>query len=400
MQAILVTVLAATATVDVVAHQQQAVPLRRTCQTCKGPAHSWATVPVSFHGSRLNTDHGASGLELSAADLAAIARFPLITLEKWQGVNASRTGVPLFAWEEDAWIVAARQIKRANPAASVVVWMDTMLIYTGWNWPDTAGVGTNHTLNPDATEPCSAGHFRSAEFLETEGRSFLLKNRSGLPALYSPYGNCHVYDHSQSRVRQYWTEMCLNLTDSGVIDGCGADFSGVGVNSWNDSEALQNELVLDRATAVAWTAGHRQMMRETTAALGDGLLVGKDAEELGDGGHNSDYHVNAVLDECCYAHNDTVNRLRNLTATSRRLNRRLVYQCHYATPVLRLLAAFLIGAGDDHYFTVGGWGGGEQGFPDHWSALFDKPLGRPLADALYGLAPLGSGPAALRAARM
>ena len=43
-------------------------------------------------------------------------------------------------------------------------------------------------------------------------------------------------------------------------------------------------------------AGKRQMMVDTTAALGNGLLVGKDAAELGD-------HVNAVLHERCSAGN-------------------------------------------------------------------------------------------------
>ena len=87
------------------------------------------------------------------------------------------------------------------------------------------------------------------------------------------------------------------------------------------------------------------------------------------------------------AHNDTVNRLRNLTAASRKQNKRLIYQCHYTNPVPRLVAAFLIGAGDDHYFTVGGWGpNSDVGFPGHWSPLFEHPLGEPVADALYDAA--------------
>ena len=198
-------------------------------------------------------------------DLAFVARFPLIPLEKWQGVNASSAGHPVFAWEEDAWLVAAKQIKAANPSASVIVWMDTMNIYTGWNWPDTGTTALNYTFNPDINGACATGHFRAAEFLETAGRSFLLQNRSGLPAL-QPYGRCHVYDHSQPEVRQYWTEMCLNMTASGFIDGCGADFSGSGLNNWNNTAVLQKHLSLD--TAVAWIAGHRQMMLDTTGALG------------------------------------------------------------------------------------------------------------------------------------
>ena len=50
--------------------------------------------------------------------------------------------------------------------------------------------------------------------------------------------------------------MCLNLTKSGVIDGCGADASWqTGVDqSWG----------LTAEMAAAWRDGHKQMMRETT----------------------------------------------------------------------------------------------------------------------------------------
>ena len=114
-------------------------------------------------------------------------------------------------------MAAARQVKSVNPGASIAVWMDTMLVYTGWSWsPDGALNKTlNTSLNPDIKGPCSTGHFRPAEFLEgtAAGRSLLLKNSSGQKALQK-WSNCHVYDHSQAAGRQYWTEMCLNMTDS------------------------------------------------------------------------------------------------------------------------------------------------------------------------------------------
>ena len=43
----------------------------------------------------------------------------------------------------------------------------------------------------------------------------------------------------------------------------------------------------DVTTLQAWDIGHRTMMRDTTLALGDGILLGKDPWEL-------DYHVNGV----------------------------------------------------------------------------------------------------------
>ena len=57
-------------------------------------------------------------------------------------------------------------------------------------------------------------------------------------------------------------------------------------------------------------AGHREMMRDTTLALGDGVLLGKDPWEVGD-------YVNGALHEGCAASNDTINTLRNLTALAR-----------------------------------------------------------------------------------
>jgi hypothetical protein len=70
----------------------------------------------------------------STADMVVLAKYPLVTMEKWQGTDAvDASGKRSFIWEEDAWINAAKQIKTANPKASVVAWMDTMLAGTTFN---------------------------------------------------------------------------------------------------------------------------------------------------------------------------------------------------------------------------------------------------------------------------
>jgi len=199
---------------------------------------------------------------------------------------------------------------------------------------------------------------------------------SGQPAL-EPWSHCHIYDHTQPLVRQYWTDMCLNMTATGVIDGCGADFSAMEQNSWkyHTASKIGQELGLDDATAVAWAAGHRQMMHDTTAALGDGLLVGKDSAELGD-------HVNAALHEGCSSSNGTITLLLNLTARARAAGQRWVYQCHSSRGAnTNTVAAFLTGAGDGHYFAVGGWN--NPSAASHWSELFERPLGEPVSDPTY-----------------
>ena len=264
------------------------------CTTCIHPTHSWNTMPVSFHGAR---DASNAQGEFTPADLATIAKFPLVTIEKWQGFYAQdASNASVFLWEEEAMVNAARQIKKQSPSTSVAVWFDTMLVYTGWNL-DSANKTVNTTLNPDASAACSTGHFINAEYLEREGSSLLLRNETfdatGKPMLaLSSYGHCNVYDHSQRVTREYWQAMCLNMTASGVIDGCGADFSATPTNKWADHTPakIAADMGLDLMTATAWAAGHRQMMNDTQTALGEGLLIGKDGAELGD-------HVNAVIDE-------------------------------------------------------------------------------------------------------
>eukprot|EP01047_Picozoa_sp_COSAG01_P040263 COSAG01_NODE_3378_length_6172_cov_8.333114_4_plen_104_part_00 len=59
-------------------------------------------------------------------------------------------------FEEDAWQVSAAQIKAHRPNTTVVVWMDSLRIYTA-----------DKALNPGLKRPCAQGHFRPAEFLES-----------------------------------------------------------------------------------------------------------------------------------------------------------------------------------------------------------------------------------------
>ena len=359
-----------------------AMPLQRqpNCTTCRWPVHSWATVPASVHTSRQS---GTADGTFTDADVAVLSRYPLITMEKWQGQDsATAAGVRNFLWEEDAWIASAKQIKAVAPTASIVPWMDTMLVYTGW-WRNGSAPARgqtdfvwNHTLNPYADDACATGHFRVAEDIEKRP-SMLVKNTSGMLAI-SAYGHCHVYDHTQAAVRAYWTDNCLAMANAGM-DGCGADFSSGDHNSMarNSVPDTMAFLGVDNVTAIAWRAGRRQMMIDTTAALGDGLLIGKDAAELGD-------HVNAVLHEGCDPNNGTITLLRSITAKSRAMGKRLLYQCHTTGGMDNYtVAAFLIGAGVDHYIASGGWHGGGTNPVNTRPPILELPLGAPKADAVY-----------------
>jgi hypothetical protein len=123
--------------------------------------------------------------------------------------------------------------------------------------------------------------------------------------------------------------------------------------------------------------------------MGDGLLVGKDFEQLGNGTVNvsrihthtrvqrlsldldlyitdcclsslsvlgSDDNHKAIMREGCTASNETVNGFRALTIVARSTGRRLVAQCHFGHPTYLpplndtiaedTAAAFLCGAGE------------------------------------------------------
>jgi hypothetical protein len=185
-------------------------------------------------------------------------------------------------------------------------------VYTGWVFPsnltscphcslDAAAHGqlVNHTYNPDVF--AVQGHSRAAEHLESHPE-LLLRNRTGGLAL--GWGGLHVYDHRLAKVRDLWRSNCLALTASGAIDGCGADFS-------DGAKATG----LDPTAAQEWEAGHAMVLRETTAALGEGLLVGKAFTQLGD-------TVNAILREGCTASNDTINAFRNISTLAKTSGKR------------------------------------------------------------------------------
>lgn len=328
---------------------EQAAAEKASCPTCRGPVWSWDGFPAFFHGSDASGPNGG----FTEASLDIITSFPIVTLEKWQGAN-----VKPEMFEEQAWVVAAKQIKARNPNISVIVWYDSMRIYTA-----------DKSLNPDLRRACTTVHLRAARFLETHV-DYLLKNRTGSPALES-YGHCHVYDFTKDEVRQFWTEMCLNMTMTGFIDGCGADAS------WQQ-EIQAKGWGVDAQTAATWADGHKQMMRDTTKTLGDGILLGKQAYEVGD-------YVNGALCEGCPASNATIMLLQNLTRVAQEQGRRLIYECH-GSGHLDEVAAFLVGAGPYHYYGFGGWQGGAP-FENHWmKGVFNRTLGKPTGDGKYDAA--------------
>jgi hypothetical protein len=171
-----------------------------------------------------------------------------------------------------------------------------------------------------------------------------------------------------TEVRALWRDVCLNLTATGLVDGCGADAS---------QQPFSYIGGVDAGVGAAWEAGRNWTLGNTTAALAPagGFLLGKLGFELG-------AYTNGVLQEGCVAGNATVNALRSAAAAARRDRAAYVYECHSdGTP--DDLAAFLVGAFPGAFWGFGAWVQPRGGLASRWLPVFDKPLGAPAADASY-----------------
>jgi hypothetical protein len=345
-----------TATVAVAAAALAAAALGATgAAAAHLPVHSWATLPVFVHTSVMNAS------TFSAADLKVLARFPAVTIEKWQGCAAPGCpyagGAGPCQTQEEATLVAAAALRAINPDVAVFAWYDSLRIYA------------NRTLNPDVRDIQWQACVRNGHtpFLEAHD-AYLLHNATGGRAEES-YCRFNVYDHRQRAVRDYWRDACLNLTASGLVDGCGADAS-----HQNGSYIIG----LDASTSRDWSEAHSWAVGNASAAVAavGGVILGKEVYQLG-------ATITGVLQEGCDASNDTVTNLRTAAARARSDGRRYVYECHADSTTEDAMAAFLAGAGTDHYWGFGPWVTPFGGYADAWLPEFDKPLGAPVADAAY-----------------
>lgn len=312
------------------------------------PLHSWAHVPVFVHTSQ------QQAAVFSAADAAVLVRYAAITIEKWQGCATGAT-------QQAATLAAAAALRAVSPNVTIYAWLDSMRIYS------------NRTFNPhirDIMNQSSCVRPAGTPFLETHAVPFELHAADGSLAL-EPYLNAHVIDHTQAAARRFWQAVCTNLTATGLIDGCGADASQ------QDASYIPG---LAPATAAAWQAGRSAAVAATTAALAPsgGVVLGKENWQLGT-------DTNGVLQEECAAANATILLLRNATAAAAAAGTRFVYECHCSGSQDEL-AAFLVGAGPDHYWGFGPWVTWAGGYAAGWLPEFDKPLGAPLAAGSYDVA--------------
>ena len=234
--------------------------------------------------------------------------------------------------------------------------------------------------------------YRADNYIVDEHPEWLLHNSSN-QYVWDNYANNHIYDHSQPEVQAYWMEICLNATNSGVADGCFADYASMGgfdpampgqpasvgvagvMKSWNVTK--------DKATG--WINGHQKALASLTEALGDGVLIANGGRnKFASGFMMETFTTGAWATVQSAAAAGIVNQVHaNMYGSGP----------HKTNADVRdALAAFLLGTGPYAYFSGPyGWQITQScadplGIYDirrRWLPEFDKPLGEAKSLAQY-----------------
>lgn len=350
------------------------------------PAFSWKTLPVAFHSS-------TSGAALSDAQARDMARYAMVTIEKYHnlpavvpqrtlavpyldlaGLYACQNGTDLSrcakkdAAAEDQMVAAAQKVKALNPDVVTIAYLHTEISH-GWY-----RLAREVAANPSWWLAGGAKHIGPSE---------------------STWKNL---DLTVSAAAAAWQRTAMGLAATGAIDGIFADGCTGNVSG------------VSPARVAALYAAKREMLRGLQAQLPGPVVCGSSAH----GGFMSG--VDAVMAEGwgvvrngrTHFATEEIPMLMEAAAAG------IIFQahgravcgqsgerpdccafagccCNCATPqpdyhepaVQTELAAFLVAMGERSYYVCGSW---EDTYspgaaPTTWMDVYDLPLGEPLGNA-------------------
>ena len=192
-----------------------------------GPRFSWDTVPVYYHSCNFTGAYTDAALDV-------VAKFPMVTIEKGQGVqDASDT-----RFAEDKIVDTLRRVKQRDANISTIFYYNSIL-----DWPF-------YRLHADlVARPDLWARDKSGAACHTNG-----------DGSFPNHSNMLSFDFAQAGGRDLWAQACLNVTATGHVDGCFSDRA----NSF-PSCALPDK--------ASFGAGHLQVQQELQRKLGDGVLI-------------------------------------------------------------------------------------------------------------------------------
>jgi hypothetical protein len=293
------------------------------------------TIPAvchSFYGKKKTEPYPRS-----AEDIATLAKFRMVVIEKFEGPCWDHCFVHPVPSEcvpscntESYILGTAKSLKAANPSISVILYLNSMLNFPMYDL-------TGH-------------YFAEPELLlhDKNGKIGTLQNDAGL-------GNLTVPDFSNKNARDLWLQAIQNATSTGLIDGVFADKAVKNANK--DKVCNHGCIDLTHEKALAWKAGHIGMVREGHSQLGNGVMMRK-AGSLTEG----------ETDASVYNEWSNPPNLDNVQKTLDMRQQVNGYVFAYAGKKCSTdtVAAFLMVVDDRVYLQC-----------EHWLDEFEKPLGKP-----------------------
>ena len=308
----------------------------------KMPAFSWDTLPVAYHGANYGN--------FSAASLALLARFPVVTLEKCQGWHSGELRpAPCSGFnctsccEEDVYVAVGAQIKALNASTLVVAYFHSN---KGMTWFDA---GQHLGQRPGA---CYNG-------------DDLIANASA-PCVQVPGSLEFYYDYRKPAGSAAYTDGCRRMTATGAVDGCFVD-GCLKVEAPLGTGAPRDAFVAAKAAALA--ALQQQVPGPLICGSGGGLAPGLAAVQLQS---FSTKHAGWWGDMMA------MNRSASQGYMFEAHGHELCYNANLSSPAFQNeYAGFLMFAQRHTYHICGSWCGSDP----VWPKAFDMPLGAPTGNA-------------------
>eukprot|EP00937_MAST-01D_sp_MAST-1D-sp2_P002542 g2542.t1 len=297
------------------------------------PDFSWSTLPVFFHA--------ASPTPYTPAQVAVLARYPLVTVEKYMGPFPLK---PRHG-EEDNIAALSAEIKAVNPRTKVLMYQNSQFAYP---WYRLFGVAD------------AQGWWVRNRTTGRVVRHDVINMNCSTPGR-CPSASVGYWDFEQEGLRSAWVESCA----SPKIDGCFLD----------GAESDQPPFGKGDNTS-AYDAGRAA----TFAAIAARALLVVNDKQYYDPAPPYAFAQGEFLETFSGGAVKWLDIL-NRTAEGHLVQAHTSILCRNesAPEGVADLAAFLLGAQNYSYFGCSNW----EDVPT-WLAAYDRPLGVPLGQATQG----------------
>jgi len=275
--------------------------------------------------------------------LQVLAKYPLLTFEKYQGPFWSETFREGVYHEEDNIAAVAKAVKVVNPDAAVLMYMHQ------WNYPfyayhwdlERRPEWWAHDSQTGAEIMMSVPQFNCSDGSDTK-----------LPRC--PKESVHVRDWNNTQAVTGWANACARMVNAG-LDGCFVD--GV----------CDPTCAFEDGIGVGLTAMQKKVE--------PGVVVANNA-------YRGEYFPGAkgAMMEAFSPSNLKLGKFWTEKLQSAAQKGMLV-QCHskVCPPSEVDVAGFLVAAEEHSYFGCGPWYEPVEG--PQWHDMYDRPLGKPLGSA-------------------